>query len=105
MERPCGEIKNVLIAVTTLEAAIIAKLREFDYGQMTIKKREGKPYQIVKGGTELLKEETGLNLEDAIAIPPEVEVLGKSVSDILSNLNMREYASSEKAPTGGRGKK
>ena len=90
-----NEIRKVLVAVTTLEAAVLMKLREFDYGEMTIKKRQGKPYQIVKGGTEILDEKSGLNLKDAIAIPPGLDVSDESIGDILSKLNLREYASSK----------
>jgi len=93
MKEQLGKIEKVLVVVSPLEAAVIIKLREFDYGEMTIKKREGKPYQIVKGGTELLSEKSGLNLKDAIAIPPELDISEKSVGDILSKLNLRQYAS------------
>ena len=101
MER-LREIKNVLVSVTTLEAAVILKLREFDYGEMTIKKREGVPYQIVKGGTEILDERSGLNLEDAIAIPPGLDISNKSVSDILSKLNLTDDGDREGVSTGER---
>ena len=90
-----SEIKKVLVSVTTLEAAVLIKLREFDYGEITIKKREGKPYQIVRGGTEILDEREGLNLKDAIAIPPGLDVSNESVSDILSKLNLTEDAGKE----------
>ena len=100
------EIKKVLVAVTTLEAAVIKKLREFDYGEMTIKKREGKPYQIVKGGTEILDERSGLDLEDVIAIPPGIDTSDESMGDILSKLNLRQYVGKERISTGqGRDKK
>jgi len=91
-----NEIKKVLVAVSTLEAAVLIKLREFDYGEMTIKKRQGKPYQIVKGGTEILEEKSGLDLKGAIAIPSELDVSDESIGDILSKLNLREYASSKR---------
>jgi len=100
------EIHKVLVTVTTLEAAVLLKLREFDYGEMTIKKREGKPYQIIKGGTEILDEKSGLDLEDAIAIPPGIDISDKSVSDILSKLSLRQYAGKERISLGeGRDKK
>jgi len=84
------EIHKVLVAITTLEAAVIIKLREFEYGEMTIKKREGKPYQIVKGGTEILDANSGLELEDAIAIPPGLDI---------SKLNLRQYAGNKELST------
>ena len=80
------EIKNVLLIVTPLEAAVIAKLREFEYGEMTIKKRDGVPYQIVKGGSEILTRRMGMNIEDAVAIPPEIDISGKSAAEVLSKL-------------------
>jgi len=103
MERP-KEIQSVLVTVTTLEAAVILKLREFDYGEITIKKREGKPYQVVKGGTEILDESTGLDLEDAIAIPPGLDITDKSVSDILSKLYLRKNANREGVSSRDKGK-
>ena len=86
------EIKKVLVEVTPLEAAVLMKLREFEYGEMTIKKKEGKPYQIVKGGTEILDERLGLNLEGAVVIPPGTDLVG-----MLSKLSDKEYGRSEGA--------
>ena len=85
------EIKSVLLIVTPLEAAVIAKLREFDYGEMTIKKREGLPYQVIKGGCEILTRRMGMNIKDAIVIPPELDISGKSSGEVLSKLREGEY--------------
>ena len=95
--RGLQKIKHVVLTVTPLEAAVIAKLREFEYGELTIKKKEGKPYQIVKGGTEILEARVGLNLKGVMAIPGGMDVEDMTIGDILSKLSDSEY--------GGRGEK
>jgi hypothetical protein len=54
--------KKILIEVSAFEAAMIAKLREYPFGQFTIHKTQDEPRRIVLGGSEMLRPEQGEKL-------------------------------------------
>lgn len=66
MDKP---ISKVAVVLTPQEAVVIAKLREFDFGEMIIKKKNKEPYQIIVSKSSIVTYEEGLNLEEGLAIP------------------------------------
>jgi hypothetical protein len=76
MEKP---ISKIAVILSPQEAVVIAKLREFDYGDMTIKKKDGNPYQIVVSKSTIVTYEEGLNLKDGLALPKGSELAKKEV--------------------------
>ena len=66
MDKP---ISKVAVVLTPQEAVVIAKLREFDFGEMIIKKKNSEPYQIIVSKSSIVTYEEGLNLEEGLAIP------------------------------------
>jgi len=72
-------ITKVAVILTPQEAVVIKKLREFDFGELLIKKRGGQPYQILASQSTLVRYEEGLNLEDALAIPQGSELENKEI--------------------------
>jgi len=76
MEKP---ISKIAIVLTPQEAVVIAKLREFDYGEMVIKKKDKEPYQIIVSKSSIVTYEEGLNLKDGLAIPKDNPLSQKEV--------------------------
>ena len=62
-------IVKIAVILTPEEAVVISKLREFDFGEMIIKKKEGLPYQIVVSKSSIVRYEEGLDLKEGLAIP------------------------------------
>ena len=58
-----AESKKIYIEVSIWEAAVIKKLRRYSHGELTVHILGGKPQRVVWGGSELLREEDGLDLE------------------------------------------
>lgn len=58
--------KEILVKVSLLEAAMLLKLRKYDYGDFRIIKMAGNPTRIIFEGSEMLKESDGivLSLDD-----------------------------------------
>ena len=55
--------KEITIEVTLLEAALIKKLRQYNYGEFTIVKMGGNPTRIIRiEDSEILKENDGKSL-------------------------------------------
>lgn len=59
-------IHKVTITVSLLEASMIRKLREYEFGQFTIYKNAGQPNRIVIGGSEMLNEQDGMEIAENI---------------------------------------
>ena len=55
---------RILVLVSLLEAALIKKLREYDFGEFKVIKQDKEPRRVVIGGSEYLKEEDGMTLEN-----------------------------------------
>ena len=68
MEKP---ISKIAVVLTPQEAVVIAKLREFEYGDMIIKKKDNAPYQIIVSKSSIVRYEEGLNLKDGLALPAD----------------------------------
>ena len=51
--------KEIIIKVSLLEAAMILKLRKYNYGEFRIIKMNGNPTRIVLEGSEMLKASDG----------------------------------------------
>lgn len=51
---------QVIVTVSLCEAAMIYKLRKFDFGDFRIVKIGGEPRRLVVGGSEMIKPEDGL---------------------------------------------
>ena len=66
MDKP---ISKVAVVLTPQEAVVIAKLREFDFGEIVIKKKNGEPYQIIVSKSTIVTYDEGLDLKDGLAIP------------------------------------
>ena len=64
-------ITKIAVILTPQEAVVIKKLREFDFGELLIKKREGKPYQVLASQSTLVRYEEGLELEGSLGIPSD----------------------------------
>ena len=54
--------KEIIIKVSLLEAAMILKLRKYNYGEFKIIKMNGNPTRIVLEGSEMLKASDGMVL-------------------------------------------
>ena len=54
---------KILVLVSLLEAALIKKLREYDFGEFKVIKQDKEPRRVVIGGSEYLKEEDGMTLD------------------------------------------
>jgi len=54
--------KEIIIKVSLLEAAMILKLRKYNYGEFKIIKMNGNPTRIVLEGSEMLKASDGMAL-------------------------------------------
>ena len=54
---------KILVLVSPLEAALIKKLREYDFGEFKVVKQDKEPRRVVIGGSEYLKEEDGMALD------------------------------------------
>ena len=54
--------KEIIIKVSLLEAAMILKLRKYNYGEFRIIKMNGNPTRIVLEGSEMLKASDGMAL-------------------------------------------
>ena len=52
----------IRIEVSLLEAAMIIKLRKYDYGDFEIVKIKGDPSRVIFKGSEILKESEGMVL-------------------------------------------
>lgn len=76
MEKP---ISKIAVVLTPQEAVVIAKLREFKYGEMMIKKKDDSPYQIVVSKSSIVRYEDGLNLEDGLALPADNPLSEKEI--------------------------
>jgi len=82
MDKP---IVKIAVVLTPEEAVVISKLREFDYGEMVIKKKNDTPYQIIVSKSTIVTYEEGLNLKEGLAIPRGNALADKevvSLSDI-----------------------
>jgi len=54
--------QKIIIEVSLWEAAMILKLRKYDYGEFKIVKMNGNPTRIIFEGSEMLKADDGLIL-------------------------------------------
>lgn len=72
-------ITKVAVILTPQEAVVIKKLREFEFGELTIKKREGRPYQILASQSTLVRYEEGLELEESLGIPGDSDLADKEI--------------------------
>ena len=77
------KIKKVLAVLTPMEAALIKMAREHEFGEGTFKMRDGQPFQMFFTSSKILEEKEGLDLEDAVVIPPGSEnaIIHKLVKD------------------------
>lgn len=66
------EIKKLAVVVSPFEAAILGKLRKFDFGELLIKKKEGQPYQVITSASTIVRYEEGLELPDSYALTEEM---------------------------------
>ena len=72
-------ITKVAVNLTPQAAVVIKKLREFDFEELLIKKRAGKPYQILVSQSTLVNYEEGLNLEGSLGIPADSALANKEI--------------------------
>jgi hypothetical protein len=49
------EAKMGYVLISSYEAALLKRLRRFDYGTWTVVKTEGQPRRIVEGGSTMLE--------------------------------------------------
>jgi hypothetical protein len=91
-------ITKVAVILTPQEAVVIKKLREFDFGELLIKKREGKPYQVLASQSTLVRYEEGLELKEGLAIPEDSELASKEIVslDDIAKLFTKENGKKEK---------
>jgi hypothetical protein len=55
--------KRIIVEVSLYEASMLKKLRQDQFGQFTVHKVEGEPMRITIGGSEMLKEDDGLDMQ------------------------------------------
>lgn len=91
-------IKKVAVVLTPQEAVVIRQMREFDFGEMVIKKRSGQPYQVVVSKSTIVRYEEGLELKESLAIPPGSELESKEVISLdgIAKLFTKENGQKEK---------
>lgn len=65
MEKPdkkTTEVKMGYVLLSDLEAALIKRLRRFEFGTWTVVKTDGQPRRIVEGGSTMLDKEEAVDL-------------------------------------------
>lgn len=55
-------VPKITIVVSLYEAALIKKLREFQFGMFTVHKDNNEPRRVVMGGSEMLNMRDGKDL-------------------------------------------
>lgn len=65
-------IKKIAVILTPFEAAVVGKLRDFDFGELIIKKKDGAPYQVITSKSSMVRYEEGLNLPGSFGLTEEM---------------------------------
>lgn len=65
-------ISKIAVVLTPFEAAVIGKLRDFDFGELIIKKKEGAPYQVICSKSSIVRYEDGLDLPESFGLTDEM---------------------------------